>query len=134
MFGLAYAYISDSHVRFTIVVDLVAEKSKAVMYAFSDIVAAVAGVVLAFAGHEFAMRRGFVDSSGLKAMSNWLADSTGLQFLTWVGKVGTWQYAMVLGGVMLAVAAALRFINRIGEIKAMSDTAGMDADNKGAKQ
>ena len=45
---------------------------------------------------------------------DWLAETTGVQFLEWIGKVGTWQYAIAIGGVILAIAAGLRLFERLG--------------------
>ncbi|WP_319530210.1 TRAP transporter small permease subunit [uncultured Cohaesibacter sp.] len=118
MFGISYAYMQDGHIRFTILIDTIAEKSKAWLFAFCDVLTCASGVALVFAGHAFAMRRGHVDSSGLKAVSKWIAESTGIDALVWIGKVGTWQYAMAIGGGMIAVAALLRLIERIREIQA----------------
>ncbi|MEC8795718.1 MAG: C4-dicarboxylate ABC transporter substrate-binding protein, partial [Pseudomonadota bacterium] len=65
----------------------------------------------------FAMRRGHLDSSGLKSAGDWLAESTGIAALEWVGKVGTWQYAIAIGGALFAVAAALRLAARLRTFK-----------------
>ncbi|WP_316858582.1 TRAP transporter small permease subunit [uncultured Cohaesibacter sp.] len=113
MFGIAYAYMSDSHIRFAVILDMLGKRAKHWVLVLSDITTFATGVALVFAGHAFALRRGHVASSGLKSTGDWLADSTGLHWLEWFGKVGTWQYAVVLGGVMLAIAALLRLIVRI---------------------
>lgn len=123
MFGLAYAYMTDGHIRFTILIDTLAEKTRAYLFLFCDAVSILVGLVLIQAGHNFAVRRGHLDSSGLKSAGDWLADVTGLPFLEWIGKVGTWQYAIVLGGALLAVAASIRLIERY------SDLRRLDADD-----
>nr|WP_321454683.1 TRAP transporter small permease [uncultured Cohaesibacter sp.] len=115
MFGIAYAYMTDSHIKFAIFIDMVEEKTKKFILAFCDLLTCATGVSLVFAGHAFAMRRGHVASSGLKSTGDWLAQITGIPALEWIGKVGTWQYAIVLGGAMLAIAAALRFYERLKE-------------------
>lgn len=112
MFGIAYAYMTDSHIKFAIFIDMLEEKTKKLVLAFCDLLTCATGFTLIFAGHAFAMRRGHVASSGLKSTGDWLANVTGIQALEWVGKVGTWQYAIVFGGAMLAIAAALRLSDR----------------------
>ncbi|WP_119309046.1 TRAP transporter small permease [Cohaesibacter haloalkalitolerans] len=113
MFGIAYAYMTDSHIRFAVFLDMLEEKIKRFVLIACDLLTAATGVTLIFAGHAFAMRRGSVASSGLKSTGDWLAQITGIPWLEWVGKVGTWQYAIVLGGAMLAIAAILRLSERL---------------------
>ena len=114
MFGISYAYMSDSHIRFSVITDLLPEKLRNWLWVVNDVVTIFAGLALAVAGHAFALRRGNLDSSGLKGTGDWLAETTGLQFLEWIGKVGTWQYAIAIGGVILAIAAGLRLFERLG--------------------
>jgi TRAP-type C4-dicarboxylate transport system permease small subunit len=113
MFGLALAYLQDRHIRFTILTDFLPETARNKLFAAVDLVSCVTGVALAFSGHAFAVRRGHIDASGLKSAGTWLVDTTGFEPLIWVSKVGTWQYAITIGGVLLAVAALLKFIERV---------------------
>lgn len=113
MFGMAHAYLTDRHIRFTVLTDLLPARVRARLFLLSDAVTMAAGIALAVAGHAFALRRGSIDSSGLKSTAGWLADATGLASLEWVGKVGTWQYAVAIGGGALAIAAALRLADRL---------------------
>ena len=113
MFGMAYAYLTDRHIRFTVLTDLLSPRMRARLFVLSDAVTVAAGLALAAAGHAFALRRGSIDSSGLKSTAGWLADATGLSLLEWLGKVGTWQYAVAIGGAALALAAALRAVERL---------------------
>ena len=115
MFGIAYAYMTDSHIKFAIFLDMLEARLKKYVLMLCDLLTCATGVSLVFAGHAFAMRRGHVASSGLKSTGDWLAQATGIEALEWIGKVGTWQYAIVLGGAMLAIAAALRLFERLQE-------------------
>ncbi|MER5171049.1 TRAP transporter small permease [Thioclava kandeliae] len=119
MFGLALAYLNDNHIRFTILVDMISRKSRETLYLFVDVITFVSGLLLAYAGHSFAMKRGKLAASGLKSTGNWLAQHTGIDALVWVGKVGTWQYAIAIGGALLAVAAVLKFIERLGTLRSL---------------
>jgi TRAP-type C4-dicarboxylate transport system permease small subunit len=119
MFGLALAYLQDRHIRFTVLTDFLSVSVREKLFAAVDLVSFATGVALAFSGHAFAVRRGNLDASGLKSAGNWLAETTGIDALVWVAKVGTWQYAIAIGGALLAVAAALKFFERISAIKAV---------------
>ncbi|WP_068110857.1 TRAP transporter small permease [Tropicimonas marinistellae] len=114
MFGIAYAYMTDCHIRFSVVSDLLPERMRGWLWIASDVVTVVCGLALVVAGHAFALRRGGVDSSGLKATADWLADTSGVTALEWIGKAGTWQYAIAIGGLMLSIAALLRLVERLG--------------------
>lgn len=119
MFGLALAYLQDRHIRFTILTDFLSETSRNKLFIAVDLVSCITGVVLAFSGHAFAVRRGHIDASGLKSAGNWLVDTTGIEALIWVSKVGTWQYAIAIGGALLAFAAFLKLIDRISAHRAV---------------
>lgn len=117
MFGLALAYLQDRHIRFTIFTDFLSFRLRERLFAAVDLITVAAGVGLMVSGHEYAARRGHITSSGLRSTGRWLADTTGLEWLNWIGKVGTWQYAMAIGGAILAVAALIRFIERLAANK-----------------
>ncbi|QDY71026.1 TRAP transporter small permease (plasmid) [Qingshengfaniella alkalisoli] len=113
MLALALGYLNDQHIRFSIFVDLLSERVRQRLYAAVDVLTIVSGLTLAYAGHVFALRRGGLDSSGLKSTADRLANATGITALEWVGKLGTWQYAIAIGGALLAVAALFKLIERI---------------------
>ncbi|OCX67358.1 C4-dicarboxylate ABC transporter substrate-binding protein [Thioclava sp. SK-1] len=117
MFGLALGYLGDNHIRFTILIDMISKKTREWLFLAVDVITFASGLGLAYAGHAFAMRRGSVDASGLKSTGRWLAETTGIDALVWIGKVGTWQYAIAIGGVLLAIAAVLKFIERLGTLR-----------------
>ncbi len=59
------------------------------------------------------MRGGDVVSSGLIASGRLLVDVTGLEWLVWVGRMGSWQAAMSVGGILLTISAVVRLGNRL---------------------
>lgn len=117
MFGLALAYMQDRHIRFTLVTDMLSEGARERLYLLVDLVTALSGLGLMIAGHAFATKRGNLDSSGLKSAAGWLRDTTGVEALVWVGKTGTWQYALAIGGALLFLAALLKFAERLSALR-----------------
>nr|WP_319248517.1 TRAP transporter small permease [uncultured Celeribacter sp.] len=117
MFGIAWAYSIDQHIRFTILVDLIKTRTREKLYLAGDVITVITGLCLAYSGHMFAARRGHLASSGLKSTADSLVQSSGLEALAWIGKVGTWQYAMAIGGVLLALAAFGKFFERLADVK-----------------
>lgn len=115
MFGIGLAYLQDSHIRFTLVTDFLSVRVRRLLFAGLDLVMIVIGIVLAWSGLLFATRRGAVDASGIISTAKQLAATTGQEWLVWVGKVGTWQFAIGIGGLIIAIAALLRFLSRIRE-------------------
>lgn len=113
MFGIAYAYMTDSHIRFAVISDMLPERVRHWLFAVTDVITIIVGGALVFAGYAFVQRRGNLDSPGLKSTGDWLAEVTGLPALEWIGKVGVWQYAIAFGGVILVIAALLRLIERV---------------------
>lgn len=113
MFGVALAYLQDKHIRFTILTDFLSEPAQNRLFAAMDAITAVLGCLLAWSGVVFVMRGADVVSSGLIAAADLLVDLTGLEWLVWIGRMGSWQAAMSLGGVLLATAAMVRLGNRL---------------------
>ena len=105
--------IGDNHIRFTVVSDMLPKRVRHWFFVAADAVGVATGIALAYAGHVFALRRGDVASSGLKSTADALAQSTGIEALTWLGKVGPYQYAIAFGGALLAIAAALKLMQRL---------------------
>ncbi|KUP92640.1 TRAP transporter small permease [Tritonibacter horizontis] len=117
MFGVALAYMQDRHIRFTVLTEFLSERVRARLWLLVDGITALSGLGLMFAGHAFAVRRGNLDSSGLKSAAGWLSDTTGFETLLWIGKTGTWQYAMPIGGALLCLAATLKFAERLSALR-----------------
>ncbi|MCW8355938.1 TRAP transporter small permease [Marinomonas pontica] len=92
MFGMALCYLEGLHIRFTFLEDMVPEKIRHLLHFVSDIIALVSGVVITYSGYLFMMKRGAIQAPG-----------TGIQMYYF-------QVAMVIGGVCLTVAAAIRLV------------------------
>lgn len=113
MFGIGYAYALDTHIRFTLFADMMPKKIAHFFALIGDFACAFTGLALAVSGIQFAMRRGDLASSGLKSTADWLAQITNIELLKWLGKVGTWQFAVTLGGVLLFFVASTKFFQRV---------------------
>lgn len=113
MFGCALGYLDDRHVRLGIFVDMLSDRMRRWVFAFVDLVMIAAASLLSWSGWLFAARRGNVESSGLVSTTRSIADATGLGFLEVFGTMYPWQFAFCLGGAMIAVAALLKFLERI---------------------
>ena len=113
MFGMAWAYMQDRHVRFTILVDFIPKSYTHKLYMLVDVVMIGTGGLLAYSGYLFAQKRGGIDASGLISSAKELNKMTGWDDLIVLGKMYPYQLAIAIGGVMLAIAALLRLLNRI---------------------
>ena len=92
MFGMALCYLEGLHIRCTFLEDMVPEKIRHLLHFVSDLIALVSGVVITYSGYLFMMKRGAIQAPG-----------TGIQMYYF-------QVAMVIGGVCLTVAAAIRLV------------------------
>lgn len=117
MFGIALAYAQDRHIRFTILTDFIPVAVREKLFALVDLVMVVTGGALAWSGYLFATRRGTVEASGLIGTMKDYAAATGVEAFVWLGLMGSYQAAMVLGGVLIAIAALLKFDQRLRTIK-----------------
>ncbi|MRG71665.1 TRAP transporter small permease subunit [Alphaproteobacteria bacterium HT1-32] len=115
MFGIGLAYLQDRHIRFTLLTDIISPLTRKWLFAAMDAATIVIGLTLAWSGLEFASRRPQIEASGLISGARELAGSTGLLWLEWLGRMGTWQSAIVFGGIILAVAALIRLLVRLQE-------------------
>lgn len=112
MFGSALAYLHGRHVRFTFLSDLLSPRLHERLLALVDLVMVVAGGLLAYSGWLFMLKRGDVEASGIIGPAKGLANATGLPWLEALGYMATWQFSMTLGGVILSLAAFLKFFER----------------------
>ncbi|WP_172332273.1 TRAP transporter small permease [Mangrovicoccus sp. HB161399] len=117
MFGVALSYMQDRHMRFTIVTDFLKPAVREVLFLAMDVVTIICGVLLSWSGYLFATRRGTIEASGLIASANDLVQTTGIDWLVWIGRMGTWQFAMCIGGGLLAIAASIRFLERLEDLR-----------------
>lgn len=115
MFGIALAYLDDRHIRFTILTDALPGRLKQRLFAAVDLITVVIGVLLAWSGILFAMRRGSVEASSLIGGARALAEASGAGWLVHLGQMGSWQAAVGFGGAVLALAALLRLAMRLRE-------------------
>ncbi|SBT18571.1 Sialic acid TRAP transporter permease protein SiaT [Marinomonas gallaica] len=90
MFGTVLCYLHGLHIRFSFLENLVKPTIKKALQFISDLVTLGSGAVLAYSGYLFMMKRGAIN-----------APAVGIQMYYF-------QAAMVVGGVMLAIAAVLR--------------------------
>ncbi|TLP48395.1 TRAP transporter small permease subunit [Cohaesibacter sp. CAU 1516] len=115
MFGIGLAYLQDRHIRFSIVTDILTDQWRRWTFAAMDLVTLATGIGLTLSGIAFASRRPQIEASGLIGTAKELAQSLDMAWLEWLGRVGTWQAAIACGGIILAISAAIRFIERIQE-------------------
>ena len=113
MFGASLAYLQDRHVRFTVLIEFFSERTKSWVFAIVDLLVAVTGALLAYSGYLFMTQRGSVDASGLIQPAKELAALTDMVWIESVGRMATWQFAVMLGGVLLALAAIVKGIDRV---------------------
>lgn len=115
MFGIAWAYINDQHVRFTILVDFISQNFSKKLYIFVDFIMIITGILFTYSGYLFAMKRGKIQASGLINSARDLKDLIGWDGLIVLGKMYPYQFAIAFGGVILTLAALLRVLNRFFE-------------------
>lgn len=115
MFGVALACLQDRHMRFSVLIDLLSETARARLRLVTDAATITVGAALTWSGWVFFNRRPQIEASGLISTAKALADGTGLAWLEWLGRVGTWQAAIAVGGAALTLAAALRLTAHVME-------------------
>jgi len=124
MFGIAWAYIQDRHIRFTILVGFLSEFWTRKLYVLVDLIMVVNGVLLTYSGWMFVIKRGRVEASGIINLAKDLKVLTGWDSMIWIGHLYPYQAAMILGGVLLTVAALLKLLLRFTENAAVESTGG----------
>lgn len=112
MFGAAYAYMQDRHVRFTILVGFLPRAVTEKLYMVLDLIMVGIGGLMAWSGWQFVLKRGSMEASGLITLAKNLSASTGWDWILWLGHFYPYQAAMVIGGAMLSAAALLKFLRR----------------------
>ncbi|MGD8764358.1 MAG: TRAP transporter small permease subunit [Desulfobacteraceae bacterium] len=115
MFGIAWAYLQDRHIRFTMLIRFLSESLIRKLYIIVDVIMVVNGVLLTYSGWMFVIKRGGVEASGIINLAKNLRDLTGWDSLIWIGHQYPYQAAMVLGGILLAIAALLKLLQRLTE-------------------
>ena len=112
MFGMAWAYLRDRHIRFTMLVGFIPESWTRRLYILVDLIMVVNGVMLTYSGWMFVARRGGLEASGIINMAKSLRAMTGMKGMIWIGHMYPYQAAIMIGGVMLAIAAMLKLVSR----------------------
>jgi len=124
MFGMAWAYIKDRHIRFTMLVGFLPESWTRKLYMLVDLIMVINGGLLTYSGWMFVIRRGRLEASGIINLAKDLKALTGWDSMLWIGHLYPYQAAMVLGGVMLTLAALLKLLLRFTENAAFESVGG----------
>ncbi len=118
MFGAAWAYLQDRHIRFTILIGFLADKQKRYLLLLVDLCMIAISGLLAYSGWLFVEKRGAMETSGLIGLAKQLRDQLGWDWLIWIGHFYPYQLAIMLGGTMLMVAALVKFLSRLARVDA----------------
>lgn len=113
MFGAALAYLQDRHVRFVMVVGVLPRSVYRGLFLVVDLLMVVIGAGLTYSGYLFAAKRGGIEAPGIIGSAKWLKALSGIEGLETLGIMAPYQAAMVVGGLLITVAAALKFLERI---------------------
>jgi TRAP-type C4-dicarboxylate transport system permease small subunit len=116
MFGISWAYLQGRHIRFTMLVRFLSGSLSRKCNIIVDLIMVANGVLLTYSGWMFVIKRGRVEASGIINLAKDLKALTGWESMIWIGHQYPYQAAMVLGGVMLTIAALLKFSLRITEV------------------
>ena len=115
MFGAAYAYMQDRHVRFTVLLAFLPSHLIGRLYMLLDVIMVGIGGLLAWSGWQFVLKRGGMEASAIIGLAKDLRGFTGWDWVIWLGHYYPYQAAMVLGGLLLSIAAVLKFLERVME-------------------
>ncbi|WP_163558439.1 TRAP transporter small permease subunit [Halomonas sp. NO4] len=118
MFGMALAYLQDRHVRLGVLVDLLPSRLREWLFFVVDLAMIAIGLLLAWSAYLFMASRGGMRISGLNSTVRSLREATGLEIVNVLATMAPYQFALVLGGVMLSLAALLKAIERFSELRA----------------
>jgi TRAP-type C4-dicarboxylate transport system permease small subunit len=124
MFGVAWAYLEDRHIRFTMLIRFLSESLTRKLYILVDLIMVVNGVLLTYSGWLFVIKRGGVEASGIINLAKDLRALAGWDSLIWLGHQYPYQAAMVLGGILLTIAALLKLLQRLTDTAAFESVGG----------
>lgn len=113
MFGAAWAYLQDRHIRFTMLVGFLSKKQERWLFLVVDLIMIFTSSLLAYSGWLFVIKRGGMESTGLIGVAKYLKELTGMDAMIWIGHFYPYQAAMIAGGVMLTLAALLKLLMRL---------------------
>jgi len=115
IFGVAWAYMSDRHIRFTMLIGFISRAWTQKLYVLVDLIMIVNGAFLTCSGWMFVNKRGGLDAPGIITLARELKSMTGWDNIIWIGHMYPYQAAMMIGGILLTTAALLKFCLRILE-------------------
>ncbi len=124
MFGVAWAYVQGRHINFTMLVRFLSESFTRKLNILVDLILVVNGGLLTYSGWMFVVKRGRLEASGIINLAKDLTALTGWEKMVWIGHQYPYQAAMVLGGVMLTLAALLKMLLRITQNTADESVGG----------
>ncbi|WP_110644053.1 TRAP transporter small permease subunit [Salinicola sp. CPA57] len=113
MFGVALAYLQDRHVRLGLLVDFLPLKAREGLLALVDLSVIVLGALIVLSGERFLESRGGMRISGMTGLADNVTALTGLPMFQALKTMAPYQFAMILGGVLLWLAGILRLIDRV---------------------
>lgn len=113
MFGIALAYLQDRHVRLGLLVDFLPARLREVLFFVVDLSVIVLGALMTTSGMQFLESRGGMRLSGMSGLAGALSDATGWSVFAALKTMAPYQFAIVLGGILLTVAGLLRLIERL---------------------
>jgi len=112
MFGAAYAYMQDRHIRFTILVGFLSRSATEKLFMVVDLIMVGIGALMVWSGWQFVLKRGGMEASALIGLAKDLRAVTSWDWMIWLGHYYPYQAAMTLGGVMISIAALLKLLQR----------------------
>lgn len=118
MFGMALAYVRDQHIRFTMLVGFLSASWRKRLSIFVDVVMIANGVLLTYSGWLFVVKRGGMEASGIINLAKALRTLTEWEGILWIGHMYPYQFAMVMGGILLTLAASLKLALRLSKTSA----------------
>lgn len=113
MFGIAMAVMQERHIAFRILTDFLSPRLQRMTALAVDLMTVAVGIILARSGLLLIESRGARDASGLVTTMRGLSRDFDMPWIAQLGTLGPWQFALVIGGVMLSLAASMQFLNRL---------------------
>lgn len=115
IFGVAWAYMSDKHIRFTMLVGFLSKAWTQKLYILVDLIMIVNGVCLTCSGWMFVHKRGGLEAPGIINLARDLKSMTGWDNVIWIGHMYPYQAAIMICGILLTTAALLKLLLRISK-------------------
>ncbi|MCC5964533.1 MAG: TRAP transporter small permease subunit [Natronohydrobacter sp.] len=113
MFGISMAVMQERHIAFRILTDFLSPRLQRMTALAVDLMTVAVGIILARSGLLLIESRGARDASGLVTTMRGLSRDFDMPWIAQLGTLGPWQFALVIGGVMLSIAACIQFLTRL---------------------